>query len=813
MTTVSATTREEGTASEKEAAPPREDLGAGDDWAPTSSASVGEVEPRTTDTTGGEARAKEAHAHEYVGEPSDAECRERPVEEAAEAEAAPPPWSDGLIARRASSSGAQGQSGGERAGSRHGADRLPTARSGGGQVPGTEPAIEEEHLATASEAETSTDDPPREEHGETTRHAAPPARASALAAPSITDRAEEQQALARRLGALGELLGLSRGRVEPGLLAEAARVSEEAGARRRLPDAYSVVALAGATGSGKSSLFNTLAGAQLSEVGICRPTTAAPVSCTWEAAEGEGGADGLLDRLSIAQSARRYSWDESLNGLVLIDLPDHDSVAPDHRPQVDRLLGLVDAVVWVVDPEKYADALLHERYLRRMPHHADVTFVVLNQIDRLGREAVGAVLDDLRRLLDSDGVALGDYGEPGAAVLATSAHTGEGIDELRTELASLAAARRAAALRIGADLDSVLRRLRPLYVNAEAGELGLTEPIRERFDERLAVALGARAAGEAAERAWLRGAEEASATVWARLLKRRIEKRRRAVVEDVERGIPAERPGGALSPASRPAVAQAVRELGESTAAGLPEAWSRRVHDAAFRGAAGLPEALDEAARRRYAPGGAEGTGEVSAEGLPAEPHACSSVVVPEARDAAGTAQGDRAVERSADALLHEGAEKKGRGTARFRARSRAGGAAFHEPEAGRPRWRTRSDAAATAPRPAWAPVALVGQVLMMLLQLVGAVWMLVASTVLGGETAPLGATLLGVGAVGAPLLSWMCRRGSQGPARVHGSTEEVRLRRLAAGCGRSRVLEPVAAELMRYREAREQYVIATGEV
>ncbi|WP_342665932.1 GTPase [Streptomyces sulphureus] len=637
-------------------------------------------------------------------------------------------------------------------------------------------------------------------------------RASALVSPSTPDRTEEQQTLARRLGALGELLGLSRGRVDPELLAEAARVSEEAGARRRLPDAYSVVALAGATGSGKSSLFNTLAGAQLSEVGICRPTTAAPVSCTWEAAQGEGGADGLLDRLSIAPSARRYSWDENLNGLVLIDLPDHDSVAPDHRPQVDRLLGLVDAVVWVVDPEKYADALLHERYLRRMPHHADVTFVVLNQIDRLGREAVGAVLDDLRRLLDSDGVALGDYGEPGAAVLATSAHTGEGIGELRTELASLAAARRAAALRIGADLDSVLRRLRPLYVNVEAGELGLTELVRERFDERLAVALGARAAGEAAERAWLRGAEEASATVWARLLKRRIEKRRTEVVGNVERGLPAERPGGALSPASRPAVAQAVRELGESAAAGLPEAWSRRVRDAAFRGAAGLPEALDEAARRRYGPGEAEDAADFSAEGLPAELHASSSYA-PEARDAVGTAQNGGAVEERADAPLHNGAEKKKRGTARFRSRSRAGGASLHEPGPGRPRWRKKSDAAVSVPRPAWAPVALVGQVLMMLLQLVGAVWMLVASTALGGETAPLGATLLGAGAVGAPLLSWTCRRVSQGPARVHGSTEEARLRRLAAGCGRSRVLEPVAAELVRYREAREQYVVATGEV
>ena len=63
-----------------------------------------------------------------------------------------------------------------------------------------------------------------------------------------------------------------------------------------------------------------------------------------------------------------------------------------------------------------------------------MTFVVLNQTDRLPGEATDAVLDDLRRLLDEDGMALGEHGEPGAGCLATSALDGEGIDELRTEL-------------------------------------------------------------------------------------------------------------------------------------------------------------------------------------------------------------------------------------------------------------------------------------------------------------------------------------------------------------------------------------------
>ncbi len=215
---------------------------------------------------------------------------------------------------------------------------------------------------------------------------------------------------------------------------------DEAATRRGLPRSYTTVALAGATGSGKSSLFNALTGGRLSEVGMRRPTTAAPVACTWEAGRySDGSPDGLLDRLGIPQHARHRTHDGTLSGLVLVDLPDHDSAAPGHREQVDRMLELVDAVVWVVDPEKYADALLHEDYLRRLAGHAEVTFIVLNQTDRLTRDSADAVLDDLRRLLDEDGMALGEHGEPGAVVLSASALTHEGIDVLREELGEFVA--------------------------------------------------------------------------------------------------------------------------------------------------------------------------------------------------------------------------------------------------------------------------------------------------------------------------------------------------------------------------------------
>ena len=43
------------------------------------------------------------------------------------------------------------------------------------------------------------------------------------------------------------------------------------------------MALAGATGTGKSSLFNALVGAPVSQVGVTRPTTSQITAAVWGA--------------------------------------------------------------------------------------------------------------------------------------------------------------------------------------------------------------------------------------------------------------------------------------------------------------------------------------------------------------------------------------------------------------------------------------------------------------------------------------------------------------------------------------------------
>ncbi|MCZ9343967.1 ATP-binding protein, partial [Streptomyces sp. TRM76130] len=177
-------------------------------------------------------------------------------------------------------------------------------------------------------------------------------------------------------------------------------------------------------------------------------------------------------------------------------------------------------------------------------------------------------------------------GEPGATVLALSALTGEGVGELRELLGQFVAGREAPARRIAADVDAAARRLRPVYVTGRRA--GLSEEAREEFADRLADAVGATAAGEAAERAWLRNANRACGTPWLRLWRWYHDRR------DPPTGrLPLRAPADEEITA-RQRVEQAVRTVADRASTGLPAPWAQAVREAAVRGAQGLPEALDE---------------------------------------------------------------------------------------------------------------------------------------------------------------------------------------------------------------------------
>lgn len=267
---------------------------------------------------------------------------------------------------------------------------------------------------------------------------------------------------------------------------EVVRESAEAAARWRqrlgLLGETALVALAGGTGSGKSSLLNAIAGGEVAATGTLRPTTAEPLA--WIPADPEPGLVRFLDELGVRQRAyqQRHPW------LAVLDLPDTDSVETGHRATVEALLPWVDAVVWVVDPEKYQDRALHNRYLAPLASHRHRFRFVLNQSDRLPPEARQEVVEDLRLSLAEDGI-------PDAAIHVVAADPPGGLPEGVEELV--------AAFRAGLDV----RRLVAETVRQEVGRwlgelaerLGGPTGWPQRWEQtRQQAAAGILTAGEAA---------------------------------------------------------------------------------------------------------------------------------------------------------------------------------------------------------------------------------------------------------------------------------------------------------------------------
>src|SRR6478752_3459673 len=281
------------------------------------------------------------------------------------------------------------------------------------------------------------------------------------------------------------------------LLDGAAGVVDRATGRLRLSATHTVVAIAGATGSGKSSTFNALTGLELSAVGVRRPTTSWASACVW----GRDGADELLEWLGIPprhQTTRdsmldsfRRDQQAELDGVVLLDLPDHDSTELAHHLEVDRLVGLADLLVWVVDPQKYADAAIHDRYLKPAVEQQDVVIVVLNHIDTVPVDRRQSMIDDVRRLLDQDGLTR-------VPVMAISARGGIGVAELRAEIARRAEEKQSTRTRIDADIHEVAGRL--AEANGDA-PTRVVEPARvTALDDALADAAGVPVVVDAVER-------------------------------------------------------------------------------------------------------------------------------------------------------------------------------------------------------------------------------------------------------------------------------------------------------------------------
>jgi GTPase Era involved in 16S rRNA processing len=399
-----------------------------------------------------------------------------------------------------------------------------------------------------------------------------------------------------RIEGLDAATEAARGRLDDALVDDARAVVDRASGRLRLSADHTVVAIAGATGSGKSSTFNALTGLELSAVGVRRPTTSWASACVW----GSEGADELLDWLGIPprhQTTRDSMLDDgrggdhSLDGVVLLDLPDHDSTEVSHHLEVDRLVQLADLLVWVLDPQKYADAAIHDRYLAPYATHQGVMLVVLNHIDTVPEDRRRAMLDDVRRLLVADG--LGEV-----PVLAVSARHGTGIAELRAEIAERVSAKKMTRARLEADLKAAAGRL-----DAASGT-GRTRTLSDdrvdALEDALAQAAGVPTVVDAVERSTRMRAGRATGwpvTSWLSRLKpdplKRLHLNLGAEGKQLTGRARTSAPKATLVQRAR--VDSEVRMLADDVSTGLARPWAEAVRRASVSRLPDLGDRLDAA--------------------------------------------------------------------------------------------------------------------------------------------------------------------------------------------------------------------------
>ncbi|RJR17464.1 MAG: hypothetical protein C4582_13105 [Desulfobacteraceae bacterium] len=144
-----------------------------------------------------------------------------------------------------------------------------------------------------------------------------------------------------------------------------------------LGSAALTIGFAGGTGVGKSTIMNALAGEEIAHTSHRRPDTDAVLlyrhASAPTAALGEDAGFRLREIEHTADSIRQ---------IILCDLPDFDSLVKENRAQAAAFFEKLDMIVWVVSPEKYADARLYDLLTHSLKSKQNFIFV-LNKTDIL----------------------------------------------------------------------------------------------------------------------------------------------------------------------------------------------------------------------------------------------------------------------------------------------------------------------------------------------------------------------------------------------------------------------------------------------
>ncbi|QEP07045.1 GTPase [Glutamicibacter sp. ZJUTW] len=396
-----------------------------------------------------------------------------------------------------------------------------------------------------------------------------------------------------QINSIVEAMQLAEPYLEPETIDLAADVIARAESRRQLSAEHVVVGLFGATGSGKSTMFNALVGQNLATTGVIRPTTTDTVAAIWE----PEGACELLDWLEVStrhviedrdgqtDSAKKKTFD---SGLLLLDLPDMDSTAADHHKIASRLVGQVDYLVWVLDPQKYADASIHHGYLNSLRSQQGNLLIVLNQIDTIAERERKQVVDSLRGILATSGME-------NLPIICTSAATGEGVAEVQAKIAAAAKNKALSTRRLRADVDQVIHHLSE---ELQVEKVRLPSQLHQAELERvIAKAHGAHYIADAVETSYLlRGASRTGWPLTTWLVKLRNDPLKRMNLgrqhEDPELSLTS-RPE--LSIAETAAIEHGINQYVAEASSDLPESWKEPLREKVHAKTAVLDDGIDAA--------------------------------------------------------------------------------------------------------------------------------------------------------------------------------------------------------------------------
>ncbi len=169
------------------------------------------------------------------------------------------------------------------------------------------------------------------------------------------------------------------------------------------------VVFIGGTGTGKSTVFNTLCGLPLSHTGIERPKTRGPIAYAYQGMSMEQGfpIPGIRVKMSSADASegQRFTGKageiqivehdrKEVSHWILVDTPDLDSLEQDHRQMADDLYLMSDVVVFVTSQEKYADGVPYE-FLQTIQKDRKPFFFILNKAGvETNPEDIASALED-----------------------------------------------------------------------------------------------------------------------------------------------------------------------------------------------------------------------------------------------------------------------------------------------------------------------------------------------------------------------------------------------------------------------------------